>query len=241
VGRLSVIFAVPLGQPPGDALAQRRIFPLHPTQEPPDGFAEEAQPGEESDVADDVGGVQTLLARAQAQGLDDAVGGLLEGTPAAVVGHEPDPEVVQGLPGQVRFLPGQPQGVVPQEIELQLLQGLFVGEVKHLLQDMNSQHRLHRPIGPPVVRVVHRGEAILVDQGKGPVSENLGLASLHQPGLPGRHQELRLEQAPLGVALSKHALLPGLGLSPTPSHTLCPTWPSYARGFLRGNQPCSDE
>jgi hypothetical protein len=45
------------------------------------------------------------------------------------VGHEPDPEVVQRLLGQVRFLPGQAQGVVPQEIELELLQGLFVGEV----------------------------------------------------------------------------------------------------------------
>ncbi len=116
----------------------------------------------------------------------------------------------------------QAQGVVPEQVELQLLQGLLVREVEHLLEDVDSQHGLHRPIGPAIVGTVHGGEGLLIDQGKGLVSEDLGPTPLQATGLGGWHQQVRLKQAPLGVALSEHGSLPDPGAASQPF------WSHYA-------------
>ena len=58
-----------------------------------------------------------MLSGAYAQRLDDPVRGLLD-QPATVVLHQANSEVVEGLLGQVGLLDVQPQGVVPEQVEL---------------------------------------------------------------------------------------------------------------------------
>ena len=59
-----------------------------------------------------------MLSGAYAQRLDDPVRGLLESQPATIVLHQANSEVVEGLLGQVGLLDVQPQGVVPEQVEL---------------------------------------------------------------------------------------------------------------------------
>lgn len=122
--------------------------------------------------------------------------------------HKPGTEVVQRLLRQVRFLRRQPQRMVPQEVELQLLQRILVGQVEHLLQQQHPQQGLHRPVGTPVVLAIQVGKPRLIDQGQCPQVEHLGPTALQQPRLLRWHQELRLQQAPLRTALSEHQPLP---------------------------------
>jgi Rieske Fe-S protein len=89
---------------------------------------------------------------------------------------------------------------------------------------------------------VKEGEATLVDEGQGPIAEDLCPAPLHQPGLLRRHQELGLEQADLGVSLTEHALLPGHGGASRPFRPhyalLAPRWPGV---FTRESRLPADQ
>ena len=90
---------------------------------------------------------------------------------------------MQRLLGQVRLLRRQAQRVVPEEVELQALQCLLIGKVEHLLQEVDAQHGLHRPVGAPVVLTVQVGKPFLVDQGKRPGLKHLRPTPLQEPGL----------------------------------------------------------
>ena len=120
------------------------------------------------------------------------------------VAHQANSEVVQRLLGQVGLLHIQPQGVVPQQVELQLLQGFLVGEVEHLFKDVDSQDGLHCSIGAPVVGAVHRSESLLVNEGQRLFPEDLGPTPLQALSLLRRHQELGLPEALLLVSHSEH-------------------------------------
>ena len=163
-----------------------------------------------------MGRVQTLLSRAQTQGLDDPVRRLLERHPATVVLHQTHPEVVERLLWQMALLHAQTKGMVPLQIELQLFQGLLVGQVEHLFQDVDAEHGLHRPVGPAIVRVVHVSKPVLINQRQRLVPEHLRPAPLQQLGLLRRHQELGLPQAHLRVSRSEHDDLPRSGATPKP-------------------------
>ena len=178
-----------------------------------------------------------MLSGAYAQGLDDPLRGLLESQPATVVLHQANSEVVQRLLGQVGLLHIQPQGVVPQQVELHLLQGFLVGEVEHLFEDVDSQDGLHCPIGAPVVGAVHRCESLLVNEGEGLVSEDLGPTPLQALGFLRRHQELGLPEALLLVSRSEHAPLPRPGATHTTFPYIIPALPPADEGFLLGNHP----
>ena len=215
VPRAGILVARPLAIPPdvpshqsdGDPFTQLRMFPSHGFQEHPKRLAEQPQPAQQRDVADDVRRVQPLPAGPQPQSLDDSVRRLHERQPTPVVPHQPHPEVVQRLLGKVRLIHLQPQGVMPQQIELQLLQSLHVGQVEHLLEDVHPKHRLHRTVRSAHVGAVHRCEALLVYQRQRLVPEHLRPTPLHQLRLLRRHQELRLPQALLGPSCSEHASL----------------------------------
>ena len=109
-----------------------------------------------------------------------------------VVLHQPHAEVVQRLLRKVCLLHLQPQRVMPQQVELQLLQGLDVRQIEHLLEHQHPEHRLHRAVGPAHVRAVYLGEPLLVYQRHSLVPEHLRPAPPHQPGLPRRDQKLQL-------------------------------------------------
>ena len=120
------------------------------------------------------------------------------------MGQQAGAEVVQRLLRQVGLVRGQLQGVLPQQAELQLLQRLGVGQRKHLLEQKNPEHRLHRLVGTTVVVAIQGRELPFVDQRQGAPAEGLGPARLQAPLLGRRHQVTALEQVMLRIFLAEH-------------------------------------
>ena len=65
-----------------------------------DGLTEKAQTRQHRDVADHVGGIQTLPGDLRTQRLEKAIRGRLEGLPAAVMSQQARAKVVQRLSGR---------------------------------------------------------------------------------------------------------------------------------------------
>ena len=205
-----------------------------------EGLTQQPQTRQHRDVADHVGGVQTLPGDLRTQRLENAIRGRLEGLPAAVMGQQAGAEVVQRLLRQVGLVRGQLQGVLPQQAELQLLQRLGVGQSEHLLEQKNAQDRRHRLVGTTVVVAIQGRELFFVDQRQGVRAKALGPGRLQAPLLGRRHQVAALEQGALRILRTKH--------QPHPLERKCVTdWytPIYQGsliiravkgGFLRENQ-----
>ena len=173
-----------------------------------DRLTQQPQTRQHRDVAEHVGGVQTLPRDLRTQALENAIRSRLEGLPAAVMGQQAGAEVVQRLLRQVGLVRGQLQGVLPQQAELQLLQRLGVGQREHLLEQKHPEHRLHRLVGTTVVVAIQGRELRFVDQRQGARAKGLGPTRLQTPLLGRRNQVAALEQVALRFLLTKHQPLP---------------------------------
>ncbi len=240
---LQVALAQALRHPP----VQARMLRGQGLQKVTEGLTQQPQTRQHRDVAEHMGGVQTLPGDLRTQRLENAIRSRLEGLPAAVMGQQASAEVVQRqdvvsprLLRQVGLVRGQLQGVLPQQAELQLLQRLDVGQRKHLLEQKHAQDRRHRLVGTTVVVAIQGRELFFVDQRQGVRAKGLGPARLQAPLLGRRHQVATLEQGALRILLTKH--------QPHPLERKCVTdWntPIYQEsliigavreGFLRENQ-----
>ena len=186
------------------ATIQPRVLILQAGQEQPNGLTEHSQSGKHGDVAHHLGRVQPLLTQVRPQDLDDAIRDRREGQRTAVMGHHPGTKIVQCLLRQMRLLRLQTQGMVPQQVELQALQRLRVGQIEHVLQDQHTQDGLHRAVGTTVVPAIQRREQRFVDQRQGVDAKRLRPAGLQASRLDLRHQIAGLEQTTLRIFLAKH-------------------------------------
>jgi hypothetical protein len=142
------------GHPLGEELLKLRQAAL-------DGLHEEPQATQVHHVRRDLRRVQTLHIGAQRQPLDHPIGQGLEGLEHRRVASDLRTKVVQRALGEGDLARGHAQGVMHQQIEVEGLEHLRVGQVSKLFDEAQAHENRNREVGAPDAVRVHMGKRVL--------------------------------------------------------------------------------
>jgi hypothetical protein len=96
------------------------------------------------------------------------------------------------------------QGALPEQVELEMLEGFIARQARDLLQQQHTEDDLNQPVRPTVDLAVQRNEDLLVDQRHGALLEHLSPVLVRSLGLGRGNQKPGLEQAALRRAWTEH-------------------------------------
>ena len=151
--------------------------------------------------------IYPLLADLDATELDQPLGDRLEDLLATFILIQHLAEVVERLAHNRRLCGLHAQGIVPQQIKLELFNHLLIGKVVPVFEELQPHKLLHRFVWATNTICKRTSEDLFVDERQDLDTKDMCPRSGHPLTLSLRHDEMRFKERLLLVGLAEHRAL----------------------------------